>query len=812
MRLKKWAFCLSALLITSTSIAPMGNGYDGTLIGIAAARAETPVLSAEKEVAQEQTVTGLTFSLSLGKALGIQPIYPTKGSYGDVPRYSTEFGYVEAMVALGILSPGDQIQPHLPITRQDAALLIWRALGDPSAALSYIPYPDGSAVADYAQTGVAFIAQKGWIPLRAGSFDPQAPLTVSEAEAVFAAIANTRHSQAMRAFDVISTRSLDIKKGSLTPLEIPELKERLPFTPVYGIDVPDLGSLTPQGQFVIGESTSKKGTVTVNAGYSAYDVMVNFYGGSSSKKVDTNKSKGSLSPVESGREYTAKEIPFTYRIVSDKPDQVFQQTESTSYPGPEEGIGAKSDTWTGFYRQQGRDIIVDLGTPQPVASVSMEFMQDIASAIRFPEYMRTYLSTDGQNWSYLGQVRHDIPPSDKTVQTRTLSLQFPSASTRYIKISFPVDIWTFARRLSVTRGAESSKPLLLPKEDRAAEALKAPAPAPEPTYLQVPGMNDVLLVYTGGHEARGTWTSADFLPMIAHQDPKGSLTGRMFDTILFLPYSKVGSSRDEWQSYLDDLFAPYVQLSALNEALASMNKVMGTAEKEKVILTIPYPDPKQSSFGSLEQNGPALSFDVEKLGKEAALKNRLAAVDWFYGQLLSRWEQAHFEHLELAGIYWYAETMDARIPGEKELVQGTARLVRAKEQNFFWIPFHGANGYDDWRSYGFHYAFLQPNYYAEDPKRSDERMTRTADLARQYRMGVELECDDRLLKDPQYYQLFYKQLNRAHELGFDGPTTNVYYAESKTLVTVSRSSDPKIRAIYDDLYKWMIGLYKPVRQ
>jgi hypothetical protein len=60
-----------------------------------------------------------------------------------------------------------------------------------------------------------------------------------------------------------------------------------------------------------------------------------------------------------------------------------------------------------------------------------------------------------------------------------------------------------------------------------------------------------------------------------------SLTGsapsaRMFDTMLFLPYGSVADTQSGWQAYLNDLFAPNQQLSALDAAVGQMNQEIST--------------------------------------------------------------------------------------------------------------------------------------------------------------------------------------------------------------------------------------------
>lgn len=131
--------------------------------------------------------------------------------------------------------------------------------------------------------------------------------------------------------------------------------------------------------------------------------------------------------------------------------------------------------------------------------------------------------------------------------------------------------------------------------------------------------------------------------------------------VLFLPYPELPCTKAGWESYLEDLFAQGKQLSALEEAVVKMNEIPGLQEKEKVILTIPYPDADQWNFGRLEKRGDSLSFSAGYSGREQAANDRFLAVQWYYNLLTDKWKSAGFKRLDLAGIYWYEESVDQTI-------------------------------------------------------------------------------------------------------------------------------------------------------
>lgn len=485
----------------------------------------------------------------------------------------------------------------------------------------------------------------------------------------------------------------------------------------------------------------------------------------------------------------------SYKITPHAADQAFLQHEYKTYPGPIEGLLSASPTWTGFFRQKGRDIHIDFGNQNNLNGLSIEFRHEALKGILLPEYMDASISIDGQRWSRLGRVDILSPSDDKLIHTRTLSLVFPPISTRYVKLSFPVEQWAFARRLSFQM--EKSPSLVRPTLPSHFE----PQDKADSGFLNIQGIHDVALIYTGDHGHAGKWSKEDFMPMLAYLDPQGQFRDQMFDTFLFLPYPTLTKNWKDWKAYLDDLFASEQQLHALNEASKSLNK------RTKVILTLAYPVPHQQAWDPLSPTQSLLSFPFTKEGKEERWKSRQSAMETYFEQVWTKWNQAHFSHLELVGFYWLPETIDPNLPQEVELVQSAAQLLQQKRLKFFWIPYFGSSGYDQWKTYGFDYVMLQPNYYATLTP-AEDRMENAARIAKEFHLGMELELDERILNNRYYYDLFYKQLNQAKALGLDQAITYAYYLGGrKTVVQAAKSPIPQARQIYDDLYKWMKGDY-----
>lgn len=738
-----------------------------------------------EEFGPGKEINRLQFSVLLAKALGVQPFFPSEPTFSDLAPGRIETGYVEALAYLNIIhgSGNQTFGGNRSLLRQDAATILQQAFGDKEqASLAKGEYRDISQISHYALDSVSYVTEKKWMVGTRGWFFPRQGLTRAEAAVLAEKILQYRKDQAQRVLQ-LPPGKLTLTSGENKEIELRQDGYPLAFTPVYGTSIPDL----------LAENTTVyanqpgTGILTVNVGRVSYPVT-----------VDVSSSSTSPVPTAVGPDQ-GKDLGLTYQVIQQSPDTSFQSTEYKNYSGPVEGLTSKSEVWTGFLRQQGRNIVVDLGGLRSVSSISMEFKQDARQGIYFPEYLKGSVSADGVSWYQLGQVNHGVNPSDNK-QNMVLSFSFLPVTTRYLTISFPVDVYVFARHLSVRGGLTAERPVVLAPDENGVESPGA--------YLQDSVFQDILLVFTGDKSDLKTLNADGFLPLVAYINPQGKIKGRMFDTIQFMPYTGIPCTRAAWESYLEDLFTPGQQLHALDDAMNRLNSATYGIEKQKIILTLPYPDSKQEDFGRLEPQGKVLSFS-EKTGRsQSAAQNRLQAVRWYYGQLMEKWNIAGFANLSLTGVYWYKESIDPTIEGETELVQNVSQLVRGYGHNFVWVPYFGAPGIDNWKLLGFTHALLQPNYYAtQDPP--EDRMDRAAALAGQYGTGIELEFDNRVLTSRYYYDLFYNEMNKAHKLGMDKKTPNAYYVGfAKTLLDTVNSEVPLIRKIYDDLYRWINGTYK----
>ncbi|WP_281868920.1 DUF4855 domain-containing protein [Brevibacillus parabrevis] len=807
----------------------------------------------------KNTMSRQDIAVLLTKVVGLQPAEIEQAVFADVPKESPYASFVYGLADLGVINGrSDQTLGGAdPLTRQDLAVILARLMkvsGLPKAASQNIVYSDAAQIADYAKAAVEEVSNQRWMQGAQGKFNPAGTVTRAEAAVIAERVLDARYQQAEQVDFTLGKSQLSLLAGTSEQLEVKQAKgDKLPFTPIFAFDRPELGTVLADGTFVAGP-TPGKGNLTVTVGYKTVTVPIEIKDAgkppvtteeqpkgtepatsaadSNSAKTEegkdatadpkTSASTETTSPAtgadaaQSTGEEEAADKPaeqddlvnvapgsFTSVATFGTPDSYFQQVEK-QYPGPVGGLVAPSEEWTGYNRQFGRKVTVALQEAKPLERVSLTFKQQKTSGILMPEYMEVEVSRDGKAWSYAGRAVHDVPAAETQLVLRTLSVSLPDVNARYVRVSFPVSVFVFARQLEVWASGAS---------DWQGGAVLLPPPSPakgtgeQNTRRRVENM---LLAYSGGYGELGTWTKEDFLPMVGYRTADGYMRDQMFDTILFLPYQDMPVTKDGWRSYMNDLFGTGKQLDALNQAMREYNRLRGTLyttpTQENVVLALPYPNANQKDFGKIADNKPSLSFNPAGIGEEQAYLNRKAALEWYFQELQKRWNKEGYAYLKLEGIYWFHELIEDSAPKERALIRDMASMVHNEALRFYWIPYFGAPGVAEWKSLAFDYAFLQPNFYSDKPVPLD-RIESVLDVVNKYGMGVEIEGDRKMYNDPKFYQTYYNQLVAAHKLGMDKNNIHAYYYGSKTLLDSVKSTDPVKRAIYDDTYKWMRGRF-----
>ncbi len=324
------------------------------------------------------------------------------------------------------------------------------------------------------------------------------------------------------------------------------------------------------------------------------------------------------------------------------------------------------------------------------------------------------------------------------------------------------------------------------------------------------GMRDIMLAYIGP----GRWDVDSFLPYVAYLGTPGSEEPDdwFFDSFLFCMFSGAPSggayyngtaNRSDWDYYLDLLFDPEHNLSAMDAAVEQVGKQLGDTQRTcPIILMIPYLAPTLEEFGDVDGVDEDPSEDAD----------RAKAFRWVVDAMLERWSQQEYAHLRLWGFYWMHEGVSKR---DADVVRATAEYVHEKGYGLHWIPWFSAPGFTECRDLGLDFTIMQPNFaFMRTPPGllvpDHGRLTRNALLAREHGLGVEMEMNMRVALD--LGQAMNLQLYLNHSVDELDGTMNgavrAWYQAYDLVAQLCRSENPVSRRLYDDLYRFHKGTYE----
>jgi len=317
------------------------------------------------------------------------------------------------------------------------------------------------------------------------------------------------------------------------------------------------------------------------------------------------------------------------------------------------------------------------------------------------------------------------------------------------------------------------------------------------------GFRDCMLIYES--PTRGV---DDLMPFVAHLRDGSTPDAWLFDSFLFLRYSAAPSGasyydgptvKSDWEASLDTWFEPGRDLPALQEAVDRTERTLGKPPRPiQVVISIHYPHTSQADFGDVDGDGK--SEDL------ADPTDRLDAVRWYTDTVMQRFAEAHFENLELWGFYWMNEGI---VGGDSDIVRATADLLHERGLRFLWIPYFRAPGFDQCGKLGFDVAILQPNYAFITQHNGlvrNDRLIETADLARQYGLGIEIEVGYSPEVNLRERGIFRDYLAfGALELCDYQRAVKAYFQSIKVFPNLMGAADPDARAVYDEIAEFIRG-------
>lgn len=308
-------------------------------------------------------------------------------------------------------------------------------------------------------------------------------------------------------------------------------------------------------------------------------------------------------------------------------------------------------------------------------------------------------------------------------------------------------------------------------------------------------ITDLVLIYQGG-TARLPYTVDQIRPYVYKENQQGNIDW-LFDGFLFLEsrsfdgyaFEQYGyrheafrARKKEWEWLLGRVFEPGKAISALNSVLDSLSKKGKTPlRKRKVIVSLPEPLDGQKDWGDLY--GKKLDFSIDS--------DKILAVQWYVDQLIQRFQDGSFDHLELAGFYWIREDDELGF----RIVPAVSEYVNSKGKILTWIPNWGPHRGENWKSHGFNAAYIQPNLFMTGAFDNIEKACKYASL---HKMGVEMEFDYRIS------QAGYQNRFNAYFTGFEKEkifekAAIAYYEGGRQFYILSKETNPTLVEIFNKL-------------
>jgi len=318
------------------------------------------------------------------------------------------------------------------------------------------------------------------------------------------------------------------------------------------------------------------------------------------------------------------------------------------------------------------------------------------------------------------------------------------------------------------------------------------------------------------------WFFDSFLPF-AFRIPSGNSlyndinlgTTRCGEGDFFAVPSPNPGHRGDWEAMLDALFAPDGFLHRLDNTINGLIPRLGApGHKRNVVITIPYPHPRQLCWGRLKPTGPRLNFGVVMQNLVKATEQRLLACKWFVNETLARWKKTEFQELHLLGFYWVYESLHyAWNVDDHWLLKELYPFIRSKNRRLFWIPFYSSFNVhllSDATGFYFDGAFLQPNhiFYYNIPgvqKASREARARGAGIEIEYYLKIPAKFG----VGKEKYQRFYNYLDGGVAEGYMTESACAYFNGFNDIHKIAVHRDRRERQVYHALFHFVKGDYEP---
>lgn len=343
----------------------------------------------------------------------------------------------------------------------------------------------------------------------------------------------------------------------------------------------------------------------------------------------------------------------------------------------------------------------------------------------------------------------------------------------------------------------------------------------EENRTEILASTDMVLLYGGGHHRSPyTWDKNRVTSYVKYVD-KANKSHWLFDSFLFLEimdygtggankmfakgYNRESANKSDWENLIDYYFQSETGIGAVDACVKEASAILGAPKKKhQIVISIPepivYQHPEQASSSTTYWG----KIDDETLDFSKSA-DRIKACKWFIDRVRAKFNQKKYQNVELAGFYWLAE----KATDTRDILNAVAVYLHKLKYSFNWIPYYGADGYDQWKSFGFDYAYFQPNYFFSDTPVAN-RLQDACQKALTNGMNMEIEFDDDALSSRGKANRLTNYMNVFKEYGIWEKKRLAYYQGSQSLLTLKNSSNADDVALYHEFCTFVIN--HPIRE
>ncbi len=477
-----------------------------------------------------------------------------------------------------------------------------------------------------------------------------------------------------------------------------------------------------------------------------------------------------------------------------------------------------------FYRGGSREIVFELDELSAITGFSASFLVYNSAGIYLPRYCELYVSENGEDYMLAYSLTDSAKLDNGTQRLDKYKITDGARyKAKFVKFVFDVGVNVYCDELEVYGEEVNGTELPFSKDINSAA---------DPKFDKgFEGLRDLVLIYCGydydkenNKKFDSVYVNATeemLLPYVAYIDKNNNIVDTMFDSVAFmslqglcpsggkLTYQKGSfNTMEDWITFADSVFSETYNMTALNNVVGQVKEKLNIPDyKFHVVVTLPfaYINPSKP-FGDINGDGT-----VEYCKN---LEDRKAIYEWYTTYILNRFDESEYENLSFGGFYWPHESITYfEKEGEVEIIKAVSDICKSKNTKFLWIPFYLAAGFETWKDIGFDTAYMQPNYITLDYSK-EEMLIEFSETVKKHNMAVEMEIrwdagnpsSANFEHDVNKYRAY---LRYGAITGYMTEAAHAYYQNSApgTFYTAAKSSNPTLRSIYDDTYKFIKGTY-----